>query len=101
MVFEKLTLFEFNVEDAQFGPGIIGGEDAGAAADEEGGTEAEAADAESSGGAGRLLRLLAVGLVVSLVAALLARRFFRSDGGGDGGIEIEGDDVGVEQAVEN
>jgi hypothetical protein len=88
MAFEKLTLFEFDIEDATFGPRF---ED-GPATDEEttmdGDRSTEAAatasasaddEAASSGAVRRFLLLAGASVVVSVVATVVARRLFGED----------------------
>lgn len=92
MAFEHLTLFEFNVEDAQIGPKAIGSE-----ADGEEVLEANE-EPDSTRRPRRVLPLVALSLVLALVATIAARRYFRSDD--EGGIDVE-EDVAVEEPIES
>jgi len=77
MAFENITLFEFDLQDAQFGPrdldvpdrvkGKVRSSDDEVAADVETDTE------EDSGGVG-IGRMIVMALVVSIAATLIARR---------------------------
>jgi len=78
MAFENITLFEFDLQDAQFGPrdldvpdrvkGKVRSSDDEVAADVETDTEDE-----DSGGVG-IGRMIVMALVVSIAATLIARR---------------------------
>lgn len=91
MVFERLTLFELNFEDAQFGPKVLGA----------GGDVAEAVEGtqepEPTGGSGRVFPFVALSLVLAVAATVAARRYFGSDEAD--GLEV-GEDVEVERTIE-
>lgn len=70
MVFENLTLFEFRLEDAQFGPRSLGRGDA---------TDETEASETASGGRGRLAALVVLTLVAAGLAVVWRRA--RSDTG--------------------
>ena len=77
MAFENITLFEFDLQDAQFGPrdldvpdrvkGKVGSSDEPAA-------EAEVETEDDSGVGVGIGRMIVMALVVSIAATLIARR---------------------------
>lgn len=83
---EKLTLFEFHLDGAQFGPRSLTDE-----AVEESTEDDETA--ESTGG-NRVLRLVAASILVSLIATAIARRFAGNDE--DELVVDDGEDISID-----
>jgi len=83
---EKLTLFELHFDGAQFGTTTMSGEES------EHHDDAEEPVGES--GSGRLLRLIAASVVLSVVATAIARRLARSDA--DLELDDDTEDIAIE-----
>lgn len=99
MAFDEVTLFEFDLTDAQFGPesmdvpdkfsGSVGTDEG----DEDHGATAEAEfETEDESGGPSLGRMIVMALVVSVVATLLARRLRGGDEEETTQIEFEEDE---------